>query len=82
MKWIARLPAIVWSYLSGWVNPPYKTLTGEADLPKPRRRRTRDVVQEDGDEEQAARRWPGGCGKTLHMNWRTDERPGGRRTRH
>ncbi|MGE0628562.1 MAG: DUF6527 family protein, partial [Hyphomicrobiaceae bacterium] len=71
-----------WSYLSGWFNPPYKTLTVEADLPKPLRRRTLYVVQEDGYEEQAAMLCPCGCGKTLHMNLLTDERPCWRLTRH
>lgn len=40
------------------------------------------IVEEDGFEEQAAMLCPCGCGRVLHMNLLTDERPCWKLTRH
>lgn len=82
MRWLTRLFAGIGAAISGWFNPPYKTLFVEDALPQHLKRRTFYVVQEDGFEEQAAMICPCGCRKVLHMNLLTDERPCWRVTRH
>jgi hypothetical protein len=44
--------------------------------------RTLYLVREDGFDEQAAMLCPCGCGRILHMNLLTDERPCWKVTRH
>jgi hypothetical protein len=82
MRWVGRFFASIGAIVSGWFNPPYRTLVVEEVLPQRLSRRTLYVVQEDGFEEQAAMICPCGCGKILHMNLLTDERPCWRLTRH
>jgi hypothetical protein len=82
MSWISRLFARVRATVSGWLDPPYKTLMVDEFLPERLKRHTLYVVQEDGYEEQAAMICPCGCRRVLHMNLLTDERPCWRLTRH
>jgi hypothetical protein len=63
-------------------NPPYRTVIAGAQLPRKLIPRTLYVVEEDGFDEQAAMLCPCGCGRTLHMNLLTDERPCWKLTRH
>lgn len=65
--------ARVWLYAH--LVPPYRTRFVEDTLPIRLKRRTLYVVREDGFLEQAAMLCPCGCGRTLHMNLLTDERP-------
>jgi hypothetical protein len=65
-----------------WRDPPYATLVVVAQLPATLAPRTLYIVEEDGFQEQAAMVCPCGCGKTLHMNLLTDERPCWRVTMH
>lgn len=65
-----------------WLNPPYKTVVTEGELPKKLKRRTIYLLQEDGFEEQAAMVCPCGCSKLLQMNLIPDERPCWQATRH
>jgi hypothetical protein len=63
------------SRLHDWLVPPYRTKFVEDLLPSKLRARTLYVVQEDGFQEQAAMECPCGCGRILHMNLLSDERP-------
>jgi hypothetical protein len=82
MSLVTRIFERVWEWLLGWLNWPYKTVVVEEKLPKHLRSRTLYLVQEDGFEEQAAMICPCGCGRVLHLNLLTDERPCWRLTRH
>jgi uncharacterized protein DUF6527 len=65
-----------------WFFPPYHTLSVVGQLPEILKKRIVYIVEEDGFEEQVAMVCPCGCGKILHMNLLTDERPCWRLTRH
>jgi hypothetical protein len=69
-------------FWQNWRHPPYRTQIVTGQLPGQLRNRVLYVVEEDGYEEQAAMLCPCGCGRTLHMNLLTDERPCWRLTRH
>ena len=82
MKFVLRLLIAFWRALTGWFDPPYKTITAEGELPGVLKPRTLYIVQEDGFEEQAAMLCPCGCSRVLQMNLLTDERPCWRVARH
>jgi hypothetical protein len=74
-SWLLRSGKRIARIVSDLRNPPYRTQVVEAQLPPVLAARTLYVVQEDGYEEQAAMMCPCGCGRVLHMNLLTDERP-------
>ena len=82
MKAIVGFILPLWRRFVGWFDPRYKTVIAQGDLPETLKRRTLYIVEEDGFEEQAAMLCPCGCGRVLHMNLLTDERPCWRVTRH
>ncbi|GIK49909.1 MAG: hypothetical protein BroJett013_26060 [Alphaproteobacteria bacterium] len=82
MKFVLQLLAALWRALTAWLDPPYRTITKDGQLPARLKPRTLYIVQEDGFEEQAAMLCPCGCKRILHMNLLTDERPCWKVTRH
>lgn len=82
MKAVIDLLIALWRAILGWFFPPYKTVVANGNLPPMLKRRTLYIVEEDGFEEQAAMLCPCNCGRVVHMNLLTDERPCWRVTRH
>ena len=82
MSWFYHALAQFWGWLLDRLGRPYRTTTVEEQLPRRLKVRTLYIVEEDGYEEQAAMLCPCGCGRVLHMNLLTDERPCWRVTRH
>jgi Family of unknown function (DUF6527) len=75
MNWLKKFFRHAYDRLYDRLVPRYRTLVVDAVLPKSLRRRALYVVQEDGFLEQAALLCPCGCGRVLHMNLLSDERP-------
>lgn len=75
MTWLANFFAWLSSFFASWFDPPYRTLVVNDLLPTSLKKRILYVVEEDGFQEQAAMICPCGCGKILHMNLLSDERP-------
>lgn len=71
-----------WAGLRNLFVRPYRTLVVQEALPLRLRKRALYIVEEDGYQEQAAMMCPCRCGRVLHMNLLTDERPCWRVTRH
>jgi hypothetical protein len=82
VKWFKRLLRPIREGLRRRFSPPYRTHLVEDFLPKRLDPRALYVVQEDGFLEQAAMLCPCGCGRVLHMNLLSDERPCWRLIRH
>lgn len=75
MRWISWQIRQAYRRVYLWLVPPYRTEFVDDALPKRLRRKRLYVVQEDGFQEQAALLCPCGCGRVLHINLLTDERP-------
>jgi hypothetical protein len=75
VTWLAKAFRQVRDWLYRRFVPPYRTVVVEESLPAALRRRTLYIVEEDGFEEQAAMLCPCGCGRVLHLNLLSDERP-------
>jgi len=82
VNWLLRYLLALWQAIVDWFIPPYKTIVVQENLPAALEKRALYIVEEDGFEEQAALLCPCGCGRVLHMNLLTDERPCWRATRH
>jgi hypothetical protein len=69
----------LWARIKSWFRDRLRARFGteyvEEDAPEHPRARTLYVVTEDGEPWSAAMLCPCGCGATLHMNLRPDERP-------
>ncbi len=75
MTAITRFTQTIIQRFYRWIISPYKTCVVEEALPDRLSKRVLYIVQEDGFIEQAAMLCPCGCGKVLHMNLISDERP-------
>jgi hypothetical protein len=82
MNWFKRFLQKTSDRFQRWINPPYRTQVVDDVLPKTLQRKILYVVQDDGFLEQAAMVCPCGCGRTLHMNLLSDERPVWNLTQH
>lgn len=82
MRWLKHYFQIVRQRVHCWLVRPYRTRVVEGELPAVLKKRTLYILKEDGFLEQAAMICPCGCGKALHMNLLTDERPCWRVTHH
>lgn len=66
----------------GQKSKPYRTVIANETLPAQLTAHTLYVVDDDGFLEQAAMLCPCGCGRILHMNLLSDERPCWQLTQH
>jgi hypothetical protein len=82
MKFLIGLYQRARQWLHDWRFPPYGTIVVQEYLPKQLKPSQLYIVEEDGIHEQAAMICPCGCGKILHMNLLTDDKPCWRVTRH
>jgi Family of unknown function (DUF6527) len=86
LKWLVA----IWRWLTrlvtggsiGQKSAPYRTFKVHDALPSNLEENILYVVEDDGYLEQAAMLCPCGCGRALHMNLLTDERPCWRLTQH
>lgn len=82
MNFFVRLFSAAREWLRDRLTPAYRTMVVQEYLPKTIEPRTLYIVEEDGNEEQAAMVCPCGCRKTLHMNLLPDDRPCWKVTKH